>query len=109
MNASSQGTVLTSLEAKAELRQRILEIVNRKSGLTDVGIWQESAPNYLPWRAMIEEIKALDKDKKLRLEIVEPGHWVIHSLEAPQPAAQSAAKATRKSRASKTTRRQNRA
>lgn len=82
MSASSPRTGSISPKVKAELRQRILEIVNRKSGLTDGGIWQESAPKYFPWRAMIEEIKALDKEKKLRLEIVGPGHWIIHSLES---------------------------
>lgn len=83
MSASSPRTGSISPEVKAELRQRILEIVNRKSGLTDGGVWRESAPKYFPWRAMIDEIKALNKEKKLRLEIVGPGHWIIHSLENP--------------------------
>jgi hypothetical protein len=50
-------------------------------------IWQESAPAYLPWNRMLEEIKALDREKKLRLEIVKPGHLIIHSLQdPPEPA-----------------------
>ena len=73
--------------AKAELRRRILDIVNRKQSLDDYNIWIERAPDYLPWDSMVQEIKALDQEKKLRLEIVKPGQWVIHSLEAPQAEA----------------------
>lgn len=83
--------------AREKLRQRILEIVDRKLELTDVEVWQESGPNYLPWKPMIEEIKALDAEKKLRLEIIKPGHWIIHSLQGPPAATKPAAKTTSKS------------
>jgi hypothetical protein len=91
--------------AKAELRRRILEIVNRKFRLTDIELWRESAPDYLPWNPMLQEIKALDKDKKLRLEILKPGHLVIHSLETPPIAADTATEASSKAKPSTSTKR----
>ena len=98
----------TRVAAREELRRRILEIVNRKYQLTDYAIWLESAPNYLPWNFMLQEIKSLDKDKKLRLEIIKPGHLVIHSLEEPPP-EKPAAKPTNKSTSGKSTKRSGKA
>lgn len=80
----------TRVAAKEELRRRILEIVGRRHSLTDMAIWQESAPDYLPWNPMLEEIKALDKEQKLRLETPAPGHLVVHSLSAPSAATDPA-------------------
>lgn len=76
--------------AKDELRRRILEIVDRLRSLTDMAIWQESAPDYLPWNLMLEEIKALDKEQKLRVEAPAPGHLVVHSLSASPAATEPA-------------------
>jgi hypothetical protein len=92
---------MTEAEAREALRRRILEIVDRKGSLDDMAIWRESAPDYLPWKPMIEEIRTLDKEKKLRLEIVAPGHWIIHSLNATPAAAEPAPKATGKSKSSR--------
>lgn len=71
--------------AQAELRRRILAIVDCKFALTDMEIWRASAPDYLPWNQLLKEIWALDQEQKLRLEVVRPGHWIIHSLKAPPP------------------------
>src|SRR5262245_29796187 len=99
MKTSRPRTVLTAPEAKAELRLRILEIVDREFHLSDYEVWRASAPNYLPWRAMINEITALDKDKKLRLEIIGPGNLVVHSLKAePAEALLSTTEAAKKAK-----------
>lgn len=74
----------THTEAKEELRQRILAIVNSKGPITDMALWRESAPDFLPWKFMLEELWALDNDKELRLEIIAPGNWILHSI-AEQP------------------------
>jgi len=66
--------------AREELRRRILEILNRGKKMSDGAIWHASAPDYLPWDFMLAEIKTLHADGRLRLEIVAPGQWVIHSI-----------------------------
>lgn len=80
----------TRATAKEELRRRILEIVSRRHSLTDIAIWQESAPDYLPWNPMLEEIKSLDKEQKLRLETPASGHQVVHSFSTPPAATEPA-------------------
>ncbi|MGH9428009.1 MAG: hypothetical protein ACRD2L_17125, partial [Terriglobia bacterium] len=67
----------------------------------DMAIWRESAPAFLPWKPMIEEIKALDKDQRLRLEIIGPGNWMVHSLVPPPAAAKPAVKAAGKAKSEK--------
>jgi hypothetical protein len=78
---SAPATVLKL--SKEELRQRILAVVNERGQATTMEIWRADAPNFLPWDSMIEEIKTLDRQKKLRREAVAPGQIVIHSLTAP--------------------------
>lgn len=68
---------------KDELRQRILAVVSDRKQTTEAEIWRADAPSFLPWDAMIEEIKLLDCEQKLRREIVAPGQVVIHFVETP--------------------------
>jgi hypothetical protein len=95
----------TCAEAREELRQRILEIVNRKGHLSDMEIWRESAPHYLPWKFLLEELWTLDKEEKLKLEIPAPGSWQVHSLEAPSPVIKPITKAKAKTKKSKAAKR----
>jgi hypothetical protein len=78
--------VVTKFELREEVRRRILAVVNERQHTTEAEIWRADAPNYLPWEMMVEEIKTLDRQKKLRREVVAPGHILIHSLTA-SPAA----------------------
>lgn len=66
-----------------ELRRRILVIVNERQHTSEAEIWRADSPNYLPWDSMVEEIHTLDRQKKLRREVVAPGHILIHSITAP--------------------------
>jgi len=84
--------------AREELRRRILEIVNQREKISDLQLWHASKPDYLPWDFMIAEIKALHADGKLRLEILSPGEWLIHSLETTKPKAKAEKKVTRPKR-----------
>ena len=79
--------VMTEAERREEMRRRILDIVNRKGSVDPYNIWLESGPDRLPWDPMHQELRALDQARKLRLEIVKPGHWIVHSLETPPAAA----------------------
>jgi hypothetical protein len=72
------------------LRRRILDIVNRKGPITDMALWRESAPDFLPWKFMLKELWAMHDEGKLRLEIKSPGNWILHSVEV-QPAEKTAA------------------
>ena len=74
----AQSKVLTL--SNDELRRRILAVVNELGQTTEAAIWRSAEPDFLPWDSMIEEIKRLDGEKKLRREVVAPGHILIHSL-----------------------------
>jgi hypothetical protein len=82
---------------KDELRQRILAVVGDRKQTTEAEIWNADAPNFLPWDSMIEEIKLLDHEQKLRREIVAPGHIVIHAVKTPPAIKSNPGKPTRRS------------
>lgn len=96
MNSLPQKERATVLKlSKEELRQRILAVVNARGQATTMEIWRSSAPNFLPWDSMIEEIHHLHRQKKLRREAVAPGHIVIHALPDAKPASATKAAAAR--------------
>lgn len=92
----------TREEAKKELRKRILDIVNRKCPITSMALWCESAPDFLPWKFMLKELWALKGEGKLRLEIENPGKWILHSVEARPNETTAAVQEVKRSRPRKT-------
>jgi hypothetical protein len=91
--STNNGTPAVS---KEELRRRILIVVNARQHVTEVEIWRADAPNFLPWKAMQQEIEALHQGQKLRRQVVAPGNIIIHAITAspaiaPKPKAKKPA------------------
>jgi hypothetical protein len=70
----------TMQDAREELRSRIIRLVEIHGESYDLSLWQKSGPEFLPWEPMFRELRALNAERKLILDIRAPGCCIVRPV-----------------------------